>query len=191
MRGRIIHECGFLGASRLSGEQGRITKRNIVPSFRLLRSWFETTTVSRSHLFQGENIKFTGGDIGSEWGLVSGDQAVYAFLLGTYHFPHAIDTSVEMAYGSPTGFNDYAGSGRGDDLFNVNLRGTKRFNLEKGMALEAFVEVFNLFNRVNYGVYVDHRQFDDFNVPNPNDSRPYGDMLTPPRTVQLGFRVAF
>ena len=135
---------------------------------------------------------------------------VYAFLYGTYHFPHAIDTSVEIAYGSPTAFNGFAGidlngdgfnsgeeyagkrgSGRGDDLFNVNLRGTKRFALGKGMTLEAFLEIFNLFNRVNYGVYVDHRQFNDFNVPNPNYGRPYGDTLTPPRTAQLGVRFAF
>jgi len=48
------------------------------------------------------------------------------------------------------------GSGRGDDLFNVNLRASKRFNTGKGTTFELYLDVFNLFNRLNYGFYVDH-----------------------------------
>ncbi len=164
-------------------------------------------------LFQGGNIKFTGGDINSEWGRISGDQLVYALLYGIYRFPHGFESAMQMTYGSGTAFNGYAGvdlngdgfnsveeyagergSGRGDDLFSIDWRGTKRFALGKGSTAELFLEIFNLLNRVNYGIYVDHRQLGDVGgvfQPNPTYERPTGDTITPPRTAQVGFRFAF
>jgi outer membrane receptor for ferrienterochelin and colicin len=164
-------------------------------------------------LFQGGNIKFTGGDIDSEWGQISGDQLFYSFLYGTYRFPHGFETSMEITYGTRVAFNGYAGldlnqdgfdsgeeyagkrgSGRGDDLFNVNLRAAKRFNTGKGTIFELYADVFNVFNRTNYGFYVDHRQLiptSTGNEPNPNYEKPFGDTVTPPLTAQLGFRFTF
>lgn len=163
-------------------------------------------------LFPGGNIKFTGGDIDSEWGRISGDQTYYTFMYGTYRFPHGFETSMELIYGSVTAFHGYAGldlnqdgwnwddyagergGGRGDDLFNVNLRAGKRFKTGKGTVSELYLDVFNVFNRVNYGFYVDHRQLDgtptDY-VPNPNYGKPFGESVTPPRTAQVGFRFTF
>jgi carboxypeptidase family protein/TonB-dependent receptor-like protein len=163
-------------------------------------------------LFQGGNIEFTGGDINSEWGRISGDQLVYAFLYGSYRFGLGYATALEIAYGTRTAFDglagvdlngdgfisdEYAGrrgSGGGDDLFNVNWRGSKRFDTGKGTGLEIYVDVFNVLNRVNYGFYVDHRQLvpvGGVNEPNPDYETPFGDTLTPPRTVQLGFRFTY
>ncbi len=164
-------------------------------------------------LFQGGNIKYTGGDINAEWGRISGDQLVYAFLYGIYRFPRGIESSTQITYGSRTAFNGYAGvdlngdgfnsteeyagkrgSGRGGDLFNVDWRGTKRFAVGKGSRAEIFLEVFNLLNRANYGIYVGHRQLGNVSgvfLPNPTYERPIGDTITPPRTTQVGFRFAF
>ena len=171
------------------------------------------STGGAADIFQGGNIKFTGGNIDSEWGQISGDQLLYAFLYGNYRFPLGFESAAEIAYGTHTAFNGYAGvdlngdgfisneeyagrrgSGHGDDLFNVNWRGSKRFNTGGRSTLEFFVEVFNVLNRVNYSIYVDHRQLDATgggNVPNPNYETPTGDTITPPRTVQVGFRSAF
>jgi hypothetical protein len=120
---------------------------------------------------------------------------------------------MELIYGSATAFNGFAGvdlnqdgfdsgeeyagergSGRGDDLFNVNVRASKRFNIGKGTMLELYLDVFNLFKRTNYGFYVDHRQLGPTatgTAPNPTYETPYGDTVTPPLTAQLGFRFAF
>ncbi len=76
----------------------------------------------------------------------------------------------------------------------MNWRASKRFDTGRGTALEAYLEVFNLLNRVNYGFYVDHRQLvsvGGVNKPNPTYESPSGDTLTPPRTAQVGLRFSF
>ena len=42
-------------------------------------------------------------------------------------------------------------SQRGDPFRLFDLRVTKRFSLAHGSRLEAFVEIFNLFNKANFG----------------------------------------
>ena len=53
-----------------------------------------------------------------------------------------------------------------------------------GRAIDGFVEVFNLFNRANYGSYDTVETSPTFGHPLSNPSLSYA-----PRTMQLGFRV--
>jgi hypothetical protein len=168
-------------------------------------------------IFDGGNIKFTGGDVDSEWGRVSGDQAIYAFLYGLYRFPRAgVSVAGELTYGSrvavhgtgggvdlngdgfpPWGFpvdEEYAGGrggGLGGDLINIDLRISKAFDTGKDTTLEAFLDIFNVTDQDNYSTYVSHRQFVSPGVTNPGYLSPLGNTLTPPRTVQLGTRFSF
>jgi len=160
----------------------------------------------------GGNIQFTGGPIGNEWGQISGDQRLYAFLHGIYRFPHGIQTAAQVAWGTKTavhpfagvdlngdGFtdNEYSGrrgGGEGGDLFNINCRISKLIEIGKGTRLETFLDIFNLTNRDNYATFVFHRQFLDNGgqfQPNPDYLKPIGNTLTPPRTLQLGMKVHF
>ena len=170
-------------------------------------------------IFDGGNIKFTGGDVDSEWGRVSGDQALYAFLYGLYRFGYGFSLSAEVTYGTRVavhgtsggvdlngdGFppwvfplnEEYAGGrggGLGGDLFNIDMRLSKVFNTGKGTAMEMFLDVFNLTDHDNYSTLVSHRQFVSQGgtfVTNPDYLSPLGNTVTPPRTVQLGTRFSF
>ena len=57
------------------------------------------------------------------------------------------DFYVDPATGQPVGVN----SQRGNPFRLFDLRATKRFSLAHGPRLEAFVEIFNLFNKANFG----------------------------------------
>lgn len=158
----------------------------------------------------GGNIATTGGDLDDEWGQLSGDQLLYSYLYAIGRLPRGFELSGTAAYGSEAAFQGFAGydrngdghvlsdeyagprgGGRGDDLFTVNLRASKRFATGGGTHAELFVDCFNVFNRVNHGLYVIHRQYTAAGARNADYERPTGSTLTPPRTVQLGFRYSF
>ena len=163
-------------------------------------------------ILDGGNIQFTGGSVDSEWGRMSGDQSIYAFLFGIYRFPHNFRASAQIAYGSrvaihPFSGEDLNGDGHtsseyggsrggslGDEFFNINCRISKLFDTGKGTSLEIYMDVFNLLDNDNTSTFLIHRQF--VNVggqirPNPAFLGPIGTTLTPPRTVQLGTRFTF
>ncbi|HZE89747.1 MAG TPA: hypothetical protein VE404_09370, partial [Verrucomicrobiae bacterium] len=166
-------------------------------------------------IFEGGNIRFTGGNIDSEWGKVTGDQFLYMNFYGIYHFPMEFQAAGTITYGSRTAYqpfagvdlngdgfnsaNEYAGNrgaGLGDDYFNIVARGSKIFETGKGTKLEPFIECFNLLNRVNHGVLVIHQQLTTDPVTgavvrNPHYNKPTLDSFTPPRTVQFGVRFTF
>ncbi len=165
-------------------------------------------------IFEGGNIRYTGGNIDKEWGKISGDQAFYTILYGVYRLPMDFQTAAQIIYGTKTAFQGFAGvdinqdgfnSGNeyvgnrggalGDDLFVINWRGSKFFSLGAGMTLEVYADVFNLLNRVNHGLYVIHQQLTIDGtgnvILNPDYGRPTGDTLINPRTVQFGVRYTF
>lgn len=161
-------------------------------------------------IFEGGNIRFTGGNVDTEWGRISGDQVFYAFLYGIYRFPLDFQTAAQITWGTKTAYhafagvdlngdgfnngNEYAGTrggAYGDDLFNINWRGSKFFNTGAGTKLEIYADVFNVLNRVNHGLYTIHQQLVTVNGVtrrNPDFGKPTGDSFTPPRTLQLGMR---
>jgi len=92
--------------------------------------------------------------------------------------------------------------GRGASLSQFNLRGSKGFKLGHGMNIEAYAEVFNLFNSINpafavgagsatryfVGTAASHTQNTAFLKP----SAFAGDAGQPEQRVgQLGFRFTF
>jgi hypothetical protein len=74
----------------------------------------------------------------------------------------------------------------GDPIHRVELRLQERVPLHGSATLDGFVEVFNLFNRANYGSY-------NLTVTSPQFLQPQSstNLSYAPRTVQLGFRLGF
>jgi hypothetical protein len=74
----------------------------------------------------------------------------------------------------------------GDPIHRVDLRLQQRVPLPGRMAIDGVFEVFNLFNRANYGSYVLDETSPAFLDPAQNSNLAYA-----PRTLQLGFRFTF
>ena len=74
----------------------------------------------------------------------------------------------------------------GQPIHRVELRLLQRVPLRGKANLAGSLEVFNLFNRKNYGVYDLTETSGTFLQPQPTTNLSYA-----PRTVQLGFRVNF
>jgi hypothetical protein len=70
-------------------------------------------------------------------------------------------------------------------LHRVDMRLRKRFGVGR-MQVDAMVEVFNVFNRANYGTFVLNESNASFGLPQQNLNVAYQ-----PRSMQLGFRTAF
>lgn len=145
-----------------------------------------------------------------EFGPVSGDQTIWFSMFTAYRFPWGIVLSGDLSYGSEIafwpnagydwnrdGFNSaseylgHAGSGRGDDFFQMNMRLTKNINLPKAMMLSVFAEVFNVTNQTNYGLFVDQTQAGAGGLANPTYETPTGNQVGPPRTYNVGLRFNF
>ncbi len=170
-------------------------------------------------IFDGGNLTYTGGNIDSEWGVITGDQAIYTNFYGVFQLPFDFRAAANIVYGSATyfqpfsgldtngdGFNggifglpsEYTGSrgaGEGDDYFNIDLRIAKFFGLPSDMNVEVYLDVFNLLNRVNHGPFEVRQQLIDVGGGvarlNPDFGRPTGMVVSPSRTVQLGVRYTF
>ena len=74
----------------------------------------------------------------------------------------------------------------GKPIHRVDLRLQRRFPLGGRAGIDGMVEVFNVFNHVNYGSYVTTESARNFGQPQQNTNVAYA-----PRTLQLGFRFAF
>jgi hypothetical protein len=74
----------------------------------------------------------------------------------------------------------------GDPVHRVDVRLQQRIPLGGRVAVDGMLEVFNLFNRANYGTYVFDELSPLFGQPEFNDNLAYA-----PRTLQLGFRLTF
>ena len=74
----------------------------------------------------------------------------------------------------------------GDPIHRVDVRFQQRVPLGGRAQIDGILEVFNLFDRANYGSYVTDESNPRFGEPNSSANLAYA-----PRTLQLGFRVAF
>jgi hypothetical protein len=66
------------------------------------------------------------------------------------------------------------------------MRLQQRIPLFGRMSVDGIFEVFNMFDRANFGSYTLDESSSDFLQPEQNDNLAYA-----PRTLQLGFRVTF
>jgi hypothetical protein len=157
-------------------------------------------------------------DLEAEWGPSSTSERVYFVASAVFNLPWRLTLAPAVFYGSGQpwnrelgfdangdaglgGFNDRApGVGRNDQdgpsYRQVNIRLTKTLGVGMG-EMDFILEVFNLFDTVNYDVnYVDNAEFllnfsgvGPPRVPNPRFGE-YLDTL-PPREIQLGARWRF
>jgi hypothetical protein len=74
----------------------------------------------------------------------------------------------------------------GDPVHRVDMRLQERIPLGGRRSVDGIFELFNLFNRANYGSYVTDEASTQFGQPEYNANLAYA-----PRTVQLGFRLTF
>jgi hypothetical protein len=74
----------------------------------------------------------------------------------------------------------------GDPVHRVDIRLQERIPLVGRAAVDGILEVFNLFDRANYGSYVTDELSPLYGQPQSNSNLAYA-----PRTLQLGFRVTF
>jgi hypothetical protein len=68
----------------------------------------------------------------------------------------------------------------------VDIRLQQSIQLGGGRSITGFVDVFNVFNRANYGLYDTTETDPTYGQPISSPSLSYA-----PRTVQLGFRLTF
>jgi len=100
---------------------------------------------------------------------------------------HALDSTGRVGYCPPAiatlvPRNNFAGKPvhRADVRFQQSVK----FGSRRGADLIA--EVFNLFNRANYGSYTTQESSPRYGLPNASSNLAYA-----PRTLQLGFRLTF
>ncbi len=74
----------------------------------------------------------------------------------------------------------------GDPLHRVDLRLQHRTRLGGARTLDAMVEVFNVFNRANYGSYTTQESNATYGQPTFNNNIAFRS-----RSAQFGFRFAF
>jgi hypothetical protein len=149
-------------------------------------------------------------DLGGERSLAATDQRHRLVLNGIWQVAHGFQVSGIYFYGS--GLRDQVICGCdarglqitsvdrlrldgtiiprqsfvGQPIHRVELRVQQRVRLGGRAAIEGFAEVFNLFDRANYGAYNLTETSPDFGKPDASVNLSYA-----PRTVQLGFRVTF
>jgi hypothetical protein len=74
----------------------------------------------------------------------------------------------------------------GEAIHRVDLRIQRRFPLGGRGGIDGYVEVYNVFNHANYGLYTTVETNTNFGRPSQDLNVAYA-----PRTLQLGFRLAF
>jgi hypothetical protein len=152
-------------------------------------------------------------DLGNEYGLAVTDQRHRLVFNGIYQVGRGFQVSGLYFFGSGQRLsNSCGGDRRGigaqpqhyvprlcadgsilprnslvrDPIHRVDIRFQQRVPLGDRMRLEGVLELFNLFNRANYGSYVT-------NAANPNYGRPTAsaNLAYAARTAQLGFRLTY
>ena len=153
-------------------------------------------------------------DFASEYSLSVGDQRHRATVSGLWQLRYGFQLSGLYFYGSGERFTTNWGTDVrnigsasavfgdqrvrpdgtiiprnnlvGDPVHRVDLRLQRRFSLGGRAGIDGLVEVFNVFNHANYGSYNTTQVSRTFGQPTQNDNLSYS-----PRTLQLGFRLAF
>jgi hypothetical protein len=148
-------------------------------------------------------------DLGGAYGLAVGDQRHRAVVNGIVELPAGFQVSGLYFFGSGERFSRTYGadlrvtggiSGRlrpdgtivprnnfvGKPLHRIDMRASRQFAIVGTLRVDALVEVFNLLNHANYGSYVTNEASASYGQPLQNINTAFQ-----PRTLQLGFRVAF
>jgi hypothetical protein len=74
----------------------------------------------------------------------------------------------------------------GTPLHRIDMRVQQRVKIGGHAAVEAYAEIFNLFDRANYGAWNVTETSPDYGTPAASTNLSYA-----PRTLQLGFRMVF
>jgi hypothetical protein len=152
-------------------------------------------------------------DLGNEYGLAVTDQRHRAVFNGIWQVGGGFQVSGLYFYGSGQRFATSCGGDNrnigapeqhlvprlctdgtivprnsfvGDPVHRVDARFQQRIPLFRGARIDGILEVFNLYNRANYGDYVTERTHRRYGQPNASTDLAYAS-----RTVQLGFRATF
>ncbi len=151
-------------------------------------------------------------DLGGEYGPAIGEQRHRAVVNGIWEMKWGFQLSGLYFYGSgerrertynadlrqlgslrpnflrlrPNGTiiarNDFVG----DPIHRLDMRIQRGFELPGRARLDGIVEVFNVFNRANYGAYVTNEASASYGLPSRNPNVAYA-----PRMLQLGVRMMF
>ena len=149
-------------------------------------------------------------DLGGEYGLAETDQRHRAVFNGIWQVGGGFQVSGLYFYGSGQRLNntcggDRRGFGSGgtarlcadgtilprnsfvqDPIHRVDMRFQQRVPLGGRASIDGIFEVFNIFNRANYGTYETDASSPQYGQPDSSTDLAYA-----PRTLQLGFRLTF
>ena len=149
-------------------------------------------------------------DMGGDYTLAATDQTHRAVLNGIWEAGWGFQLSGLYFYGSGLRYGTTAGADRrdrgvtgedrlradgsimprnnlvGQPVHRLDMRVQKRVSLGGNRSLDGILEIFNLFNRANYGSYTTNEANAFFGSPDFNNNIAYQ-----PRGLQLGFRFAF
>jgi hypothetical protein len=158
----------------------------------------------------GELVPFpVAPDLGGEYSLGGTDQRHRLTLNGLWQAPMGFQVSGIYFFGSGERTDSsYGGDLRdlgggserlrpdgsiiprsnfvGDPIHRVDIRLQQRVPLVGPVRVDGLLEVFNLFNRANYGSYVTDEASRQYGDPQRSANIAYS-----PRSVQLGFRITF
>jgi hypothetical protein len=149
---------------------------------------------------------------GSDYGPAVSDQRHRAAFNGIWELGYGFQLSGIYFYGSGeryattcgcgviSGLTGASGSDRlrlngtftprngfvGLPIHRVDMRLQRHFKLAARAGVDGIVEVFNAFNRANYGGYVTNEANQQYGLPVSSSNLSYA-----PRSLQLGFRFTF
>jgi hypothetical protein len=202
-----LQQISTNGESTYNGLQTAVTKR-------FSHHWQLSATYTLSKT-RDNALPLAGGPDNAcnplaEWASSVGDQRHRAVFNGIWTLPYRFELSGLYFYGSGATFsNTYGGDLRdtgnrsasrlrpngtvvernsfvGLPIHRVDLRLQRRFPIAGSMTVDGILELFNVFNYVNYGAYVTAESNASYGKPAQNANVAYT-----PRLLQLGFRVAF
>jgi hypothetical protein len=208
----IVSVTPYMGWSNYHAMQAALTRR-----FR--NNWQGSITYTLGGLWNATPRPMSGaqivnfevpGDLGDEYTLAETDQRHRVVFNGIWQVGGGFQVSGVYFYGSGERSQISAGdvnrdvgawaeeryredgsivprySFVGDAIHRVDMRLQQRIPLVGRLHIDGMFEVFNLFDKSNYGSYVLDETSGSFLDPAQNTNLAYA-----PRTLQLGFRLAF
>jgi hypothetical protein len=202
------------GRSNYNGLQTVFTKR-------MSHRWQGTLTYTLSSLKDSDPQPLSGltevpfavnKAFGSDYGPAVSDQRHRAVFNGIWNLAYGLQLSGIYFYGSGERFAVTSGAGVsttligaagsdrlrtdgtivtrngfvGQPIHRVDMRLERHFKLGGHTTADGILELFNVFNRANYGGYVTNESALQFKQPASSTNLSYT-----PRSLQLGFRLAF